>query len=955
MLSVVVAVVSVYLCLCVSVFGHIVSLDQIKATTNIKFGLQHFSWGKLLFPRTRGFEYFRNIPHLNISSDQGSDMLCALFALLYFAGVKINCTLWFDPAHGCNRDFWGAALSQDLRSFLLLMMISMNVLHGPDESDHRYGQMLDIVLKHMDSTGPTLCAVYQFLHAKLLMEFDIDLETGESPEQALWYTMKGFLKGMKKGYKTNQARFLAVLADGGEMLKFWHLRLYMVTVTALREDMLQTKHLPKVKLRVEGADAASVDTTSVKKVTAGDRTLRACGANAVVLTMALLSDNENFRLLAIVTELAKPLKEWLGEASRELRDVESSRKWLVNQQKCWALIHISDIWDGVGKDKFLRLAGFLPETMGAIHAMSDEELTYENEMAQLAGSLMADLVKQRAKRLLHMLEGHPNSLAAPSLGDMGAKGLKLFQWVKKDHDLFLAAKELAEKTGNVQLQDMVDRSQFQICSMQQWVMVLQQAEYKPKSGVKEFALERFTSTFSSQAVEDINNRMKNTRQVHNFGGRYRRPLFCYASAIRSNALTSGHKYIELPPQQGPMQGPLVREDLHPMQEPVFPLGSIETTTEKTPYFSPKAENVGLPVADRHVLRAMEKEMGSVHKLWAGFFCHAQHSIIFRSKKAKAGDVLKSWVFPLYHYKKSACLVWPVELQCPPKHKDQYIVFKRMVDELQWVVITDHTAIECLEVQWKCWAWQVKRFPHVLHDLWGKKLRAFIKENDKLTVQHVAAKNAWWSMTKADVELLMEDLQISLAGCTTAFDVFFKATKEVLQISDSQVMDILQKRMAKLLLSAKRMQDIQNVDEAAQVLRGDDQDAVKKDKVKQSERAAAAAEFRNQYKAKARIHLPNARARKAQLAYKGPSKVPNFDHIEQEHIKVMLPPGGLIWRVRAIDGWMSRYKELPPQQFRDASFDTQWLCAQAALQYSWEQCLPLFGMDNADCPVQGLFS
>ena len=209
---------------------------------------------------------------------------------------------------------------------------------------------------------------------------------------------------------------------------------------------------------------------------------------------------------------------------------------------------------------------------------------------------------------------------------------------------------------------------------------------------------------------------------------------------------------------------------------------------------------------------------------------------------------------------------------PPEHKDQYIVFKRMVDELQWVVITDHTAIECLEVQWKCWAWQVKRFPHVLHDLWGKKLRAFIKENDKLTVQQVAAKNAWWSMTKADVELLMEDLQISLAGCTNAFDVFFKATKEVLQISDSQVMDILQKRMAKLLLSAKRMQDIQNVDEAAQVLRGDDQDAVKKDKVKQSERAAAAAEFRNQYKAKAKIHLPHARARNAQLAYKGPTRV-----------------------------------------------------------------------------------
>ena len=125
---------------------------------------------------------------------------------------------------------------------------------------------------------------------------------------------------------------------------------------------------------------------------------------------------------------------------------------------------------------------------------------------------------------------------------------------------------------------------------------------------------------------------------------------------------------------------------------------------------------------------------------------------------------------------------------------------------------------------------------------GEKLRAFIKDNDAMSVQQIAANNDWWALTKADVELLMEDLQISLAGCTTVFYVFFVAIKGVFQVSDETVMEILQQRLAKMLQAAKRMEDIQAVDEAAQVLRGDDQDSVNNDKKKQQEWASAADGF-----------------------------------------------------------------------------------------------------------------
>ena len=114
--------------------------------------------------------------------------------------------------------------------------------------------------------------------------------------------------------------------------------------------------------------------------------------------------------------------------------------------------------------------------------------------------------------------------------------------------------------------------------------------------------------------------------------------------------------------------------------------------------------MGLPTADRHVFRAIENELSSVDKCWCGVFADASHNIIFKDKKAKAGDVLKSCVFSLCHYSKSAVLVWPVELESPPEHKEyQYIVFNKVVAELQWVVIKDHKNIECLEISWRCWA------------------------------------------------------------------------------------------------------------------------------------------------------------------------------------------------------------------------------------------------------------
>ena len=126
--------------------------------------------------------------------------------------------------------------------------------------------------------------------------------------------------------------------------------------------------------------------------------------------------------------------------------------------------------------------------------------------------------------------------------------------------------------------------------------------------------------------------------------------------------------------------------MHPLMKPSLPFDEIATAAQRPPYFSPKAENVGLPVADRYVFRVLSANGGlaSVDQLWAGFFVDSSHSFIFRDKQAKACSVLKFWVFPPCNSKRSACLAWPVELQTVPEYKDQYLVFRQLHDKLVWV-------------------------------------------------------------------------------------------------------------------------------------------------------------------------------------------------------------------------------------------------------------------------------
>ncbi len=145
----------------------------------------------------------------------------------------------------------------------------------------------------------------------------------------MWEVLRTDNYYTRKGYKVNKGRFFSVVHDGLYLAKRWTSTLFEVAVPMIELDMCATKVLPKLQLKFDGADPQSnPDTTSAKKLSVGDRSLRSCGANAVVIAAAMLSEDSHRRLLISVTSLAEVWLPKLAKTS-QTQSVLSSPRPLV--------------------------------------------------------------------------------------------------------------------------------------------------------------------------------------------------------------------------------------------------------------------------------------------------------------------------------------------------------------------------------------------------------------------------------------------------------------------------------------------------------------------------------------------------------------------------------------------------------------------------------------------------
>ena len=161
-----------------------------------------------------------------------------------------------------------------------------------------------------------------------------------------------------------------------------------------------------------GADPASnPDATSKKKLSTVDRTIKSCGANAVVIDLYLLSDDGYKRVINIWIKLSAPVVRWSPRASRDTRSVTSTQEWFKQEVLSGLTDCNCEILSVLEQDDFMTECGFHSVYEGDTVVYDDNEIAYEDELAEIAGSGSLSLFRNRVRRTLFM-KGLPQTRGA---------------------------------------------------------------------------------------------------------------------------------------------------------------------------------------------------------------------------------------------------------------------------------------------------------------------------------------------------------------------------------------------------------------------------------------------------------------------------------------------------------------------------------------------------------------
>ena len=936
--------------------------NQVRLSVHPK-GLWWFSQEAVSF--YDGDEGSDSWPGCTHVSDQGGDMMSLVHASLYFDDLKLNMWEFWDPQHGCTRDFSGTAQHEELKPLIHLLLMAINLPHGPEDSDYRYKQIVDFMSDHFIHSSPCLSPLFRHMYPELLKECQEEAETirdeGESMESAVWRVMQMKSVYKKKGNKAHIGRYGAVPVEGMRLLKTWNQTLFQTTVPAVEGGMINKKAMTRVKLRCNGADDASQVGTGTKSMQEAERTLRSCGVNAMVVCMCTLSDPRNKRLLAIMAHMAKPVVAWSNECNRELRKgVLENQQWLLAQLEGSLYSSIHDIFGTLLDPEFLQDGGFVNVRTQNIKLWSDEEIQQDDEFATVAGRFCTRYVMNRQRRTLYLF-GHPHSMTLVLSADCNVP--------KQAVDDFLVAKGLWQKLHRDDRQGRVLKTYKTRCSFNrlantQLMGLLSEKGATPDS-VKPHVSARTKAVLMSTGVEELNTSQKNSKQSTMWGGRYRRPQTCLAVTVRNEVLWTRHKFLKPPPDDASAHhtSDLTKRDLTPMMKPSLNFQCVSGSQQKAPYFSPNAEGTGLPTADMAFMRVFDEE-DTWHKAndtWKGCFVDVDHQLVFRftagSDVCEKHGQPKGWLFAMYHYKDSSCMVWPVELvEIQGVIGYRALTFTK-VKKPQYAFVHSWDHIECAPVEWHGWPWQFKKCVDERHVQPG--IRAFIMDFNTFTPTELGATNAWWSFDSSTITNIAQHLNADISSCEDTFSKLFTLTKAVLGDDAEVVHQALQKRIKDLDNQVAFADVLMEVDEAAACLVEQDRHDLTAEQDSLKIKRIEFKHFKKQYKesvvkcASDQVRGGGAR-RNPKFNTKFPSKVPDFNHIQQSKLKTLVPEGSLIWRNRTDGAWCGRYKTQSEKSCRDSAWGGEPYAALAVLRHIWSWWCDIEGYEKSQVPMRDLW-
>lgn len=413
-------------------------------------------------------------PHLLLSVDQGSD---GLSGSSYLRSVGLNLSVMPDPSHGNNNDFLDTLRDQGLFKFWVLMLIPMNVEHGPWLSDLRYNQVRQSWAAFAQHAAPERAPLFLDKADDMLQECGgesaLMADLGhDDVERALWDRM---LSGWApKGAKVNLYRFHDSRRKAGGLLTWWSATLCKHEFVAMEQGLLAGRNVAKLIVREEPAAAQEgqkESSTNSARVCLSERAIRGCCNNSLVISCMMLGDRWHYYLVKVIVVVSLPLSDWHYHMNHEMRSSDGAHRWLVNQLQSGFGDHLKAIFERASDLSALQECGLAASFAagGVARAASRENdaLQDTEDLANLFGEMTLTLGSRRLARCSYMVRGWPIRMAGICGGlELQRKTMDAFE---QDYRAFMAMKARQCKSSGIMLLE--NRSAFNDVSVQQYVKV----------------------------------------------------------------------------------------------------------------------------------------------------------------------------------------------------------------------------------------------------------------------------------------------------------------------------------------------------------------------------------------------------------------------------------------------------------------------------------------------------
>ena len=408
------------------------------------------------------------------------------------------------------------------------------------------------------------------------------------------------------------ARFLSSLHAAVKALPFWHVQLFERTTFALEKDALGAMTSEdKLILRPGDREAPKEGegSTNKKQISVEERTLNAC-VNASAISTMFMGDEDNRKLVHIVTILGEPVLNWHTWQNKLLRNSEQSRTFLVETQCGGFFEHVNEIVRRFSSTSFVNDIGLLTtKPIGEDNEFHGVAVS-EDALADTAGGFCFSLIARRVQRQLWLLSGWPWSISKVLKNDVFAEHTaKLF---KADWAIYDSIEALPDKDAG--LVDYCRRHLFNLTANIQIKLGLAETKGPPSEKFKDLIGKKSKGIKSSQIAEDLIGHIKN-HKVELASADYRTPEKCYAMGIAAHVPDTRHKYEPLDssvirlPKTARLPGEAFQM---PRTMASVNLSKMASTQDKADWYSPANTAVCTPVADLFVLRSLSN-IGSFMK------------------------------------------------------------------------------------------------------------------------------------------------------------------------------------------------------------------------------------------------------------------------------------------------------------------------------------------------------